>query len=148
MRVMPKDFLGLGLFALNRGRVSNPQWFTYTQILVDYLPPPFSRGQIRSLNVRVSYSHNFFYWPFLKFSMTTLLQLGVNIIFLDILNSASRILQCWPYYVKINYSTRHRKSSKQTGFVAIDSRFALFGARQYGVTTRESSDEKYLRTLI
>jgi len=32
--------------------------------------------------------------------------------------------------------------------VAIDSRFALFGARQYGATTRESSDEKYLSTLI
>ena len=43
-------------------------------------------------------------------------------------------------------STRHRKSSKQTGFVAIDSCFALFGACQYGVTTRENSDEKYLRT--
>ena len=26
--------------------------------------------------------------------------------------------------------------------------FALFGARQYGVTTRENSDEKYPRTLI
>ena len=30
----------------------------------------------------------------------------------------------------------------------MDSCFALFGARQYGVTTRESSDEKYPRTLI
>ena len=147
MRVMPKDFLGLGLFALNRGRVSNPQWFTYTQILVDYLPPPFP-GVRSDPWTCVCLTHSFFYWPFLKFSMTTLLQLGVNIIFLDILNSASRILQCWPYYVKINYSTRHRKSSKQTGFVPIDSCFALFGARQYGVTTRESSDEKYLRTLI
>ena len=45
-------------------------------------------------------------------------------------------------------STRHRKNSKQSGIVAIDSCFALFGARQYGVTTRESSDEKYPRTLI
>ena len=69
--------------------------------------PSLLRGQIRSLNVRVSYSHSFFYLPFLKFFMTTLLQLGVNIIFLDILNSASRILQCWPYYVKINYA-RHQ----------------------------------------
>ena len=45
-------------------------------------------------------------------------------------------------------STRHRKNSKQSGIVAIDSCFALLGARQYGVTTRESSDEKYPRTLI
>ena len=80
----------------------------------------------------------------------------VNAIFsLDILNSASRILQCWSYYVTINSarhqhpaSTRHRKNSKQSGIVAIDSCFALFGARQYGVTTRESSDETYPRTLI
>ena len=43
---------------------------------------------------------------------------------------------------------RHRKNSKQSGIVAIDSCFALFGARQYGVTTRESSDKKYPRTLI
>ena len=69
--------------------------------------PSLLRGHIRSLNVRVCYSHSFFYLPFLKFFMTTLLQLGVNIIFLDILNSASRILQCWPYYVKINYA-RHQ----------------------------------------
>ena len=34
-------------------------------------------------------------------------------------------------------STRHRKNSKQSGIVAIDSCFALFGARQYGATTRE-----------
>ena len=45
-------------------------------------------------------------------------------------------------------STRHRKNSKQSGIVAIDSCLALFGARQYGATTRESSDEKYPRTLI
>ena len=45
-------------------------------------------------------------------------------------------------------STRHRKNSKQSGIAAIGSCFALFGARQYGVTTRESSNEKYLRTLI
>ena len=45
-------------------------------------------------------------------------------------------------------STRHRKNSKQSGIVAIDSCFALFGARQYGTTTRESSDEKYPRTRI
>ena len=32
--------------------------------------------------------------------------------------------------------------------VAIDSCFALLGARQYGVTTRENSGEKYPRTLI
>ena len=32
--------------------------------------------------------------------------------------------------------------------MAIDSCFAPFGARQYGATTRESSDEKYPRTLI
>ena len=35
-------------------------------------------------------------------------------------------------------STRHRNNSKQSGIVALDSCFALFGARQYGVTTRES----------
>ena len=75
--------------------------------------PSLLRGQIRSLNVRVSYSHSFFYLPFLKFFMTTLLQLGVNIIFLDILNSASRILQCWPYYVKIN-SARHQHDTERT----------------------------------
>ena len=52
--------------------------------------------------------------------------------------------------MKINSarSTRHRKNSKQTGIEAIDSCSALFGARQYGATTRESSDEKYPRTLI
>ena len=50
------------------------------------------------------------------------------------------------------YSARHqqdsRKNSKQSGIVAIDNCFALFGARQYGATTRESSDEKYPPTLI
>ena len=45
-------------------------------------------------------------------------------------------------------STRHRKNSKQSGIVAIDSCFALFGARQYDATIRESSGEKYPRTLI
>ena len=45
-------------------------------------------------------------------------------------------------------STRHRKNSKQSWIVAIDSCLALFGARKYGATTRESSDEKYPRTLI
>ena len=45
-------------------------------------------------------------------------------------------------------STRHRKNSKQSGIVAIDSCFALLGARKYGATNRESSDEKYPRTLI
>ena len=71
----------------------------------------------------------------------TRIWLQVGIFWVDILNSASRILQCWSNYVKINsasISTRHRKNSKQSGIVAIDSCFALFGARQYGVTTRES----------
>ena len=45
-------------------------------------------------------------------------------------------------------STQHRQNQKQSGIVAIDSCFALFGARQYGVTTKESSDEKYRHTLI
>ena len=46
-------------------------------------------------------------------------------------------------------STRHRKNSKQSGIVAIDSCFALFGARQYGVTTRDQALIKnYPRTLI
>ena len=45
-------------------------------------------------------------------------------------------------------STQHRQNQKQSGIVAIDSCFALFGARQYGVTTRENSGEKYPRTLI
>ena len=45
-------------------------------------------------------------------------------------------------------STRHRKNSKQSGIVAIDSCFALFGACQYGATTRETCDEKYPHTLI
>ena len=44
--------------------------------------------------------------------------------------------------------TQHRKNSKQSGIAAIDSYFALFGARQYGATARESSDETYPRTLI
>ena len=66
--------------------------------------------------------------------------------------SASRILQCWSYYLKLcKTSTRHRKNSKQSGMswiVAIANCFALFGARQYGVTTRKSFDKKYPRTLI
>ena len=37
-------------------------------------------------------------------------------------------------------STRHRKNSKQSAIVAIDSCFALFGARQYGATTSKSTD--------
>ena len=44
-------------------------------------------------------------------------------------------------------STQHRQNQKQSGIVAIDSCFALFGARQYDVTTRVKSDEKYPRTL-
>ena len=43
---------------------------------------------------------------------------------------------------------QHRKNSKQSGVVAIDSCFALFGARQHGVATKETSDEKYPCTLI
>ena len=41
---------------------------------------------------------------------------------------------CWSYYVKLTLQdiTRHRKNSKQSGIVAIDSCFALLGARQYG----------------
>ena len=35
-------------------------------------------------------------------------------------------------------STRHRKNSKQSGIVTIDSCFALVGARQYGVTTQKT----------
>ena len=47
-------------------------------------------------------------------------------------------------------STRHRKNSKQCGIVAIDvdSCFALFRDRQYSVTLREISDEKYPHPLI
>ena len=56
------------------------------------------------------------------------------------------ILLCENYLCET--STRHRKDSKQSGIVAIDNCFALFGTRQYGVTTRESSDEKNPRTLI
>ena len=41
-----------------------------------------------------------------------------------------------------------KKNLKQRGIVAIDNCFALLGARQYGATNRESSDEKYPRTLI
>ena len=43
----------------------------------------------------------------------------------DILNSASWILQCWSYYVKINSATRHRKNSKQSGIVAISSAYSF-----------------------
>ena len=45
-------------------------------------------------------------------------------------------------------STQHQKNSKQSRIVAIDSCLALFGNRQYGATTRESSGEKYPRTLF
>ena len=47
-------------------------------------------------------------------------------------------------------STRHRKNpAKQSGIVAIDSCFALFGAHQYGLTTRDQAVMKnYPRTLI
>ena len=73
---------------------------------------------------------------------------GVDYLGADILNSASRILQCWSYYVKIN-SARHQHDTKQSGIVAIDSCFVLFGARQYGVTTRDQAlMKKYPRTLI
>ena len=40
------------------------------------------------------------------------------------------------------------KELKTEWDVAIDSCFSLFGARQYGVTTRENSDEKYPCTLV
>ena len=38
---------------------------------------------------------------------------NINIIITDILNSASRILQCWSYYVKIN-SARHQHDTERT----------------------------------
>ena len=73
---------------------------------------------------------------------------GVDYLGADILNSVSRILQCWSYYVKIN-SARHQHDTKQSGIVAIDSCFVLFWARQYGVTTRDQAlMKKYPRTLI
>ena len=59
---------------------------------------------------------------------------------IDILNSASRIMQCWSYYVKINSTPKKLKTQRDC------SHKQLF--RQYGVTTRESSDEKYPLTLI
>ena len=61
----------------------------------------------------------------------------------DILNSASTILQCLSYYVKVNsaiHSTRHRKNSKQSGIVAIESCFALFGAAKEGETASLLTD--------
>ena len=73
---------------------------------------------------------------------------GVDYLGADILNSASRILQYWSYYVKIN-SARHQHDTKQSRTVAIDSCFVLFGARQYGVTTRDQAlMKKYPCTLI
>ena len=73
---------------------------------------------------------------------------GVDYLGADILNSASRILQCWSYYVKIN-SARHQHDTKQSGTVATESCFVLFEARQYGVTTRDQAlMKKYPRTLI
>ena len=36
-------------------------------------------------------------------------------------------------------STQYRKNPKQSGIVGTDSCFALFGARQYGVTTRDQA---------
>ena len=86
-----------------------------------------------------------------KYYMYVLKQIVYNHARVNILNSASRILQCWSYYVKIN-SGRHqhdtKRTQKQSGIVAIDSCFALFGVRQQGETTRENSGEKYPRTLI
>ena len=38
---------------------------------------------------------------------------NINIIITDILNSASRILQCWSYYLKIK-SARHQHDSERT----------------------------------
>ena len=49
------------------------------------------------------------------------------------------------------YFTRHQHdtdNSKQSRIVTIDSCFAIIVAYQYGVTTRESSVEKYSHTLI
>ena len=98
----------------------------------------FLRGPLRWLTEQKNPK---FLWSLQNAKHDTRIWLQVGIFWVDILNSASRILQCWSNYVKINsasISTRHRKNSKQSGIVAIDSCFALFGARQYGVTTRES----------
>ena len=45
----------------------------------------------------------------------------------------------------INTTPKELKTERD---VATDSCFSLFGARQYGVTTRENSDEKYPCTLM
>ena len=59
------------------------------------------------------------------------------------------VMLCNVMYVMYETSTRHRKNSKQSGIVALDNCFALFGARQYGVTTRDQAlIENYPRTLI
>ena len=56
---------------------------------------------------------------------------------IDILDSASRILQCWSYYLKINFAG-HKHDTEVA--IAIDSCFAIIVAGQYGagygVTTR------------
>ena len=55
----------------------------------------------------------------------------------------------WKLTLQDINTTLKELNKKQSGIVAIDSCFALsFGARQYGVTTKESSDEKCPRTLI
>ena len=66
------------------------------------------------------------------------------IYYVDILNSESRILQCcrttWELTLQdINTTPKELKIER---YVAIDSCFALFGARKYGVTTRDQTDEK------
>ena len=73
---------------------------------------------------------------------------------IDILNSASRILQCWSYYVKIlqdiNTTPKELKTERDCSHRQLfRSLCTVFGARQYGVTTRDQAPmKKYPRTLI
>ena len=63
----------------------------------------------------------------------------------DVLNSASRILQCWSYYVKVN-SARHQHDTERTQNRAGCSHRQLFrplwGSSVWRNNQRSGSDEK------
>ena len=52
-------------------------------------------------------------WPMWRPFCVISPNLAASYLLIDILNSASRILQCWSYYVKIN-SARHQHDTERT----------------------------------
>ena len=52
-------------------------------------------------------------WPMWRPFCVISQNLAASYLLIDILNSASRILQCWSYYVKIN-SARHQHDTERT----------------------------------